>query len=800
MSIDVGSAVGYLMLDTSGFESGIQSATGNLKVFQDNTATTADKFTAVGKTLTTAGKTLTLGVTAPLVAVGTAAVTAASNFDSSMSNVAAISGATGDDLEALRDKAKEMGSTTQFSASEAADAMSYMAMAGWKTEDMLDGISGVMSLAAASGEDLATTSDIVTDALTAFGLSASDSSHFADVLAAASSNANTNVSLLGESFKYVAPVAGALGYTAEDTSIALGLMANAGIKGSQAGTTLKTALANLASPTSAMQAVMDEYNISLTNADGSMKSLGEIMDDLRANMGDLDEATLTAAASTLFGKESMSGMLAIIQASDEDYAKLTDAIYDCDGAAETMAETMQDNLEGSINQLKSALEGAAISIGEVLMPMIRSIADFITTLIQKFNGLSDGAKQFIVALGLVAAAVGPVLLVIGGISTQIGKMINSFGSIVSTVSKVGSAFSSLFSIMAANPIVLIVAGIAALVAAFIYLWNNCEGFRNFWETLWEAIKLIVETVVEAITGFFTAIYETGMSIWTALSDFMTNLWNTLSSTAQSIWSAISSFFSTTWNGIKTVATTVWNAIKSFLTTIWNGISTTATTVFTSIKNLFSTIWNAIKSTAESIWNAIKTAFSTFLNNLVSTLQNIGASLKNAATTAFNKIKEGFSSVWETITTWFSDKIQGIVDTVKSIGSALYNAGANIINQLLSGFKSAWESITSWVTDKVSWIKGQWGQASSAASSISGASRGTGPGGTFASGIDYVPRDMVAQIHEGERILTKEENQAYSRGSTGGGDTYNFYSPTALTPVKAAREFKRVKQELALGYR
>lgn len=220
-----------------------------------------------------------------LVAVGTAATIVGSNFEEGMSKVAAISGATGADFEKLKEKAKQMGATTKFSATEAASAFEYMAMAGWKTTDMLGGIDGVMNLAAASGEDLALVSDIVTDAITAFGLSASDSGHFADVLAAASSNANTNVSMLGESFKYVAPIAGAMKYSVEDTSLALGLMANASIKGSMAGTSLKTSLANLASPTDSMAEVMEKYGISLTDADGSMKSLREVIDTLRSKMG-----------------------------------------------------------------------------------------------------------------------------------------------------------------------------------------------------------------------------------------------------------------------------------------------------------------------------------------------------------------------------------------------------------------------------------------------------------------------------------------------------------------------------------
>ena len=248
--VDVGTAVGYLMLDTTGFQSGFKSALSDLRTFRDESATAADKFSAAGSAMFAVGGSLTKSVTLPIVGLGAAITKVTSDFESSMSKVASIAGldTMGEEFEALSEKAKEMGATTKFSASEAADAFTYMAMAGWKTESMLDGIDGIMQLAAASGEDLATTSDIVTDALTAFGLQAKDSSHFADILAAASNNANTNVSMLGESFKYVAPVAGALGYSAEDTSIALGLMANSGIKASQAGTSLRSAMSNLVSP------------------------------------------------------------------------------------------------------------------------------------------------------------------------------------------------------------------------------------------------------------------------------------------------------------------------------------------------------------------------------------------------------------------------------------------------------------------------------------------------------------------------------------------------------------------------
>ena len=310
------------------------------------------------------------------VALGGYAVSVGKDFEAQMSTVQSISGATGDEFEALKAKAKEMGSTTSFSATEAGAAMEYMAMAGWKSEDMISGIGGIMNLAAASGEDLALTSDIVTDALTAFGLSAKDSGHFADVLAAASSNANTNVAMLGESFQYAAPVAGALGISAEDTSVALGLMANAGIKASSAGTALRTGLTNLAKPTKQMQTYMDRYNIAMVkNEDGSI-NLRDTMIDLRAKMSGLSESEQAAAAAAIFGKNSMAGWLAIVNSSEQDFENLTAAIDDCNGKAEEMAAIKLDNLEGDITLLKSAAEGFGISLYENMQGPLREWVQF----------------------------------------------------------------------------------------------------------------------------------------------------------------------------------------------------------------------------------------------------------------------------------------------------------------------------------------------------------------------------------------------------------------------------------------
>lgn len=314
------------------------------------------------------------------------------DFEAQMKKVQAISGASGSEFEALTAKAKEMGATTQFSATEAGQALEYMAMAGWKTDDMLSGISGIMDLAAASGEDLGKVSDIVTDALTAFGLKASDSAHFADVLAAASSNSNTNVGMMGETFKYVAPIAGALGYSAEDTAVAIGLMANAGIKGSDAGTALRATMTRLVDPPKDAAQALEALGISVRNSDGTMKPFMQTMKELRSKFSGLSQAEKAQMASSIAGQEAMSGFLAIVNASDSDFDKLTDSIYNADGAAARMAATMNDNLKGDLKALSSVWESFQLEImsgkgGDG----IRSFVQGVKTDLEKFTGyIKDG--------------------------------------------------------------------------------------------------------------------------------------------------------------------------------------------------------------------------------------------------------------------------------------------------------------------------------------------------------------------------------------------------------------------------
>lgn len=463
----------------------LRNTPNQLQAMGQDMQATAAKIQNVGKTVTSVGKTMTTHLTAPIVAMGAAAVKVTADFDTSMSKVAAVSGATGTELTQLRAKAREMGAQTKFSASEAAEAMNYMAMAGWKTGDMLSGVEGIMDLAAASGEDLATTSDIVTDALTAFGKSAQDSGRLADIMAAASSNANTNVAMMGETFKYAAPVAGSLGASMEDTAVAVGLMANAGIKASQAGTALRTGLTNLAKPTKQMKSCMDKYGIALVeNNDGSI-NLRETMVSLRKRMGDMSETEQAAAASAIFGKNAMAGWLAIINGSDEDFNKLTSAVDNSAGKAKSMAEIMQDNLGGQITKLKSQVQELGISFGEQLIPYVSKAVEKIQDIVNWFSQLDDSQKEQIIKMAALAAAAGPVLTAAGNLITAggkiygtVGKAIEIFGGLTTAAEGASAGVGLMGAAMGALPLVGVVAGVGLAVGAVVALNKAVGGGKD----------------------------------------------------------------------------------------------------------------------------------------------------------------------------------------------------------------------------------------------------------------------------------------------------------------------------------
>ena len=705
----------------------------------------------VGDKISGAGEKL-LPVTAGVTALGTVAVKTASDFDSAMSKVAAVSGATGDDLQALRDKAREMGSKTKFSASEAAEAMNYMAMAGWKTNDMLSGIDGIMNLAAASGEDLATTSDIVTDALTAFGLTAQDSGHFADVLAAASSNANTNVSMLGESFKYCAPIAGALGFSCEDTAEALGLMANAGIKSTQSGTSMRSIMTALSGEVKFCSESFGEMEIATTNSDGSMRSLSDILADCRVAFDQMSESEKASAAETLVGKNAMSGFLALMNAAPADIDKLSGAIANCDGTSLQMAETMQDNLAGQLTILKSQLEELAISFGEILMPVIRDIITKIQGFVDKLNALDPATKQTIIKIGLMAAALGPLLIVVGKTISSIGSMMTFISKIPTMIAGAKTAFSTLGAAIGgiSAPVVAVVAIIATLVAAFVHLWNTNEDFKNSIFSIWEQIKSTFERLTFGIVdrvnalGFnFQSFGDMLKSLWNGLcsvlapvfegvfqhiSDIFTFVTDTILSVLDVFIGLFSGNWEQCWNGIKGIFTGIWDFVVNQFSNILNTLTGVADVflgwfgtswdeVWTSIKDFFVGIWDSICSAFQAvadfftnIWNAISTFFTTIATAIYTTAVTIFTSVYDFFAGILTSIHDFFANIFNAIWTVISTVCTTIYDTISSIWNAIYS----FISPLLEAFKYLFETIfqaihiiisnvMDWISEKIQTI-------------------------------------------------------------------------------------------------
>lgn len=692
------------------------------------------KMETVGNSIAGAGKKM-MGVTTVIGGVGVAAVKTAADFDSAMSQVAAVSGATGKDFDALRNKAREMGAKTKFSATEAAEAMNYMAMAGWKTEDMLDGIEGVMNLAAASGEDLATTSDIVTDALTAFGLSAKDSGHFADILAAASSNANTNVSMMGETFKYCAPIAGALGFSAEDTAEAIGLMANAGIKSSQAGTALRTIMNNLAGDVKISGKAIGDVTIATTNADGSMRDLSDILADCRSAFGNLTESEKAQAAESLVGKNAMSGFLALMNAGQGDIDKLSSAIDNCDGSAEKMAMTMQDNLAGQLTILKSQLQELAISFGDILMPAIRSIVSKLQGFVDKLNGMDEGTKRTIVTIALLVASIGPLLVIIGTAISKIGVAMQGFVKLANGISKLKIAIQGGTGVLGklgtalggiSAPVLAVVAVIAVLVAAFVHLWKTNEGFRDAIIGTWNRIKDTISGFCQGIVdrlnalGFqFTDIVDVLKTAWDGFCQILApifegvfnNIANILSTVTGVITGILDVFigiftgnWSQAWTGVKEIFSSIWNGISSFFTNILNVIKGVADVVLGWFGTSWNEVWTNIKTFFEGIWNSIATFFTTIWETLKNVVTVGIMAIGSILSAAFDIITLPFRFIWENC----KEIIISVWDAIKSKVTTVIHAVASVISTVMNAiktvFSTVWNAIKTVVTTVVNAIK------------------------------------------------------------------------------------------------
>lgn len=618
-----------------------------------NISVAGQKLQEVGGKVSQLGDNLTRNVTMPIVGAGTAVVKMAGDFEQQMAKVSGIAQAYGDDLESLKQNAMDLAETTRFGATEIAQAYEYMGMAGWKTNQILEGTPGIIDLATASGEDLATVSDIVTDGLTAFGLKAEDTSRFVNVLAEAARSSNTNVSMMGESFRYVAPMAGSMGYSIEDVGVALGLMANSGIKASLAGTTLRNMLQRMAKPTKESEMAMERLGITLSDeVTGNMYSFKEIMDQVRKGFSEinmpleeynqqldqldasLEDGTLTQkkydealeelnkqafgaegaekarAAAMLGGARAMSGLMAVANATEEDYNNLTEALNNSsqamamladgsvvplnealasgqeiiaqyEGTAAAMAGTMNDTAEGAMKQLMNQLQNMAIELGKTLLPMVKEVVQIITEWAKKFRELSPETQEMIVKIALIVAALGP-LLAIGG------RLVSGVGMLMTSIPKIAAALGTTL-----GPIAAVAAAIGLLVAAFIHLWNTNEEFRNGVTQTWNELKAAFDGFTQGIVdrlnelGFdFENFGDVVKTVWDnickalgpqlkAALDMVASILKGALQVLTGIFDVFAGLFTGNWkqmwNGVKEIFTGIWEAIKGVLKAALNGM-------------------------------------------------------------------------------------------------------------------------------------------------------------------------------------------------------------------------------------
>ena len=650
-----------------------------------------EKLKDIGGNLTSVGKSMTTHVTAPVAAAGVAIVKTAGDFEEQMAKVSGIAQAYGDDLDALKDKAIELSKTSRFSATEIGEAYEYMGMAGWNTNQILAGTPGILDLATASGEDLAQVSDIVTDGLTAFGLKAEDTTRFVNVLAEAARSSNTNVGMMGEAFKYVGPVAGSMGYSIEDVAVALGTMANSGIKASMAGTTLRNILSNMTDPSDKMQSAMDRLGLSLADDTGRMYSLDEIMNQLRQGMteinmpleeynaqldkldAELEDGTLTEAkyekqleelnkqafgaegaekaraAAMLGGKRAMAGMLAIANASEEEFQdlkdsiqgssdvmvktadgsvkKLSDALKDgdeileeYDGTAAAMAGTMNDTANVQMKQFTNQLQNLGIQFGETVLPMLSKVIDKLSELLDKFKDLTPEQQEMIVKFALIAAAIGPVLTVLGTLISTIGTLLTAIPSIGGAIGTVatfitGTAIPALGGLVAAiAPVIAaaapFIAAAGLVVAAGVLVYKN-------WDEIKEAARLLVERTKEHWEEFKqrfddlkNRIAEKVQEIKQKFEDFKNGIKNSIDGVKTKI-----SDFVNDWKSKFDDAKNKINDFKQSVTDKFNGIKD-------SIVQCFENIKNGIKAPINSALAFVEK----FINNMIDGFNKLGSTI------------------------------------------------------------------------------------------------------------------------------------------------------------------------------
>lgn len=713
MAYDVGEAQGRLTLDTSDFTGNLKTAFSQYDTLLGRIGTsTGSTASNIGNTMQQIGTAWSVGITQPLVDAGKAAYTVASDFDANMSTVRAVTGATGDQFNSLRETAIQLGKDTVFSSSDVSEAMIEMGKAGWDSQQIIDGMAGVLDAASASGENLGTVSTIVADSITTFGLSAGDSAHVADVLTQAANDGTISISDLGESLKYIGPVASALGFSFEDTNTALLAMSKSGIKASQAGTSLRGLMDNLVNPTENAAAALQELGIETTNADGTFKSLDDILGQMRGSMSGMTEEQKVYYASVIAGRTGMSGMLALMNMSQEEYDALAGSIDNCGGVAEETAAIMQDNLKNDVEQLMGSLESLAITLVDNVEPYLRSFVQGLESVVDWFTQLDPGIQTAITAVVAFAAALGPILVVLGGIisgasqvNMALGRITQAFSALAnipSLISGIGSGISTAFS-MITSPIGIAVALIGVLVAAFVTLWNTNEGFRNAITEIWTGI-------VETLTTFFTGIQERLNALginWQTIIDALGIAWNTFCSFLAPIFEGAFSVVATVLETVTGIITGLLDIFIGLFTGNWDQF-------LQGVSELFGSIWDGICSFLATMLDTLAGLGQAFCDNFGNIIMGGLEAVAGFFESAWNGIVSFLSGVWsnivsgvsgfiEDVLNFFRNLPQNILNAIGNVGNLLYNAGRSIIDGFLNGLRSMWDSVTSFVGGIASWI-------------------------------------------------------------------------------------------------
>lgn len=703
------------------------------------------KLETVGNGITNVGKKVSV-VSAAVTGMGIASVKTAADFESSMSQVQATMGITKDSMstvngesvntmEALSDLAKQMGSETAFSASECAEALNYLALAGYDTQEMVDTLPTVLNLAAAGNIDLASASDMVTDAMSALGMETSEADTMVDQMAKTASSTNTSVSQLGEGILTIGATAKSIKGGTAELNTALGILANNGIKGAEGGTHLRNVILSLQNPTDKAAACMEQLGVDVYDSQGNMRSLNDILGDLNTSMEGMTSAEKTNIISSIFNKTDLSSVNALLANTGETWDSLQNSITNSAGAAQQMADTQLDNLSGQLTILKSALEGLAISIGEALMPMVKNIVSKIQGFVTWLNNLDDGTKQVIVKIGLFVAALGPALVIIGTVISKVGVAMQAFSKfglkITSLVSKAGG-LSGVMSkvgtaIMGINPVVIaVVAAIAVLVGAFVHLWNTNEEFRNKITAIWERIKGIFAGFAQGITerlnalGFdFENFSEVVSAIWNGLCDFLapifegvfTYIANVLEETLGIITGILDIFigiftgnWSQVWEGVKGIFLSIWNFIVNSFTNIMNVLRGVADVVLGWFGTSWNEVWTGIRDFFVNLWTGIVDFFTGLWEGIKNTVQTAIMFIAAILEAAFDIITLPFRFIWENC----KEIIIAVWDAIKEKVSGAINAISTVVNTVMNAIKTVfttvWNAIKTHVTTVVNAVK------------------------------------------------------------------------------------------------